>query len=276
MTKLFVTDIDGTLVGAGGEVHPRDAKAIKELLRKEIPVALCTGRMFSGTREIAAAFRLLGPVACIDGSHIFDLHSRGELSCSAISQQAGVYVREALAMFGPAAFMFSGDRVIHDGRGQRFLNYLSTWSDVRLQVRDVVHPEVWEKETSVAALVLMGDEESIMGMDRALHGVPGLQDIVFEVRREDLRGSWGMVVRADGVDKGTAVEWLAQHYGVGLEDVVAVGDWLNDVPMLQRAGQSYAMAQAPEEVRAAAKFQLEADIWLGGGVAEAAERAGLI
>jgi Cof subfamily protein (haloacid dehalogenase superfamily) len=276
VTSLFVTDIDGTLVGAGGEVHPRDAKAIKELLRKEVPIALCTGRMFSGTRELAAVLKLLGPVACIDGSHIFDLHSRGELSCTAISQQAGVYVREALAMFGPAAFVFSGDRVVHDGRGERYLDYLSTWSDVRQRVKDVVHPEVWEKETSIAALVLMGDEESILGVDRALHGVPGLQDIVFEVRREDLRGSWGMVVRADGVDKGTAVTWLAQHYGVELKDVVAVGDWLNDVPMLQVAGQSFAMAQAPAEVRAAAKHQLKADIWTGGGVAEAAERAGLI
>ena len=58
--------------------------------------------------------------------------------------------------------------------------------------------------------------------------------------------------------------------------VVAVGDWLNDVPMLQCAGQSFAMAQAPAEVRAAAKHQLKADIWTGGGIAEAAERAGLI
>ncbi len=245
-------------------------------MRKQVPVALCTGRMFSGTREIAAAFRLLGPVACIDGSHIFDLHSRGELSCSAISSDAAQYVREALGMYRPAAFMFSGDRVIHDGHGERYLNYLSTWSDVRHRVRDVGHPEVWTGEPNVAALVLMGDEETILGVDRALRGVPGLQHIVFEVRREDLAGSWGMVLRASGVDKGTAIEWLAQHYGTTIEDVVAVGDWLNDVPMLQRAGQSFAMAQAPAEVKAAAKHQLKADIWEGGGVAEAAERAGLI
>jgi hydroxymethylpyrimidine pyrophosphatase-like HAD family hydrolase len=257
-------------------VHPRDAKAIKELLRKEVPVALCTGRMFSGTRELAATFRLVGPVACIDGSHIFDLHTRGELSCTAISLESSVYVREALSMFRPAAFLFSGDRVIHDGHGDRFLNYLSTWSDVRHRVHDVVHPETWASELNIAALVLMGDEERIMGMDRALHGVPGLQHIVFEVKREDLAGSWGMVLRASGVDKGTAVQWLAEHYGVGVEDVVAVGDWLNDVPMLERAGVSFAMAQAPAEVRAAAKHQLKADIWTGGGIAEAAERAGLI
>jgi hydroxymethylpyrimidine pyrophosphatase-like HAD family hydrolase len=232
--------------------------------------------MFSGTRELAATLRLAGPVACIDGSHIFDLHTRGELSCSAISNEAGVHVREALSLFRPAAFMFSGDRVIHDRHGERFLDYLSTWSDVRHVVHDVVHPEIWESEASVAALVMMGDEERVMGMDRALSGVAGLQHIVFEVRRPDLHGAWGMVLRAAGVDKGTAIEWLASHYGAAIEDVVAVGDWLNDVPMLRRAGQSFAMGQAPAEVRAAAKHHLRADVWSGGGVAEAAERAGLI
>jgi hydroxymethylpyrimidine pyrophosphatase-like HAD family hydrolase len=257
-------------------VHPRDAKAIKELMRRQVPVALCTGRMFSGTRELAATLRLLGPVACIDGSHIFDLHTRGELSCTAISVEAGAYVRDALDSYRPAAFMFSGDRVIHDARGDRFLSYLSTWSDVRHRVADVVDPSAWENEKSIAALVLMGDKECILGLERALQGVPGLQDIVFEVRRQDFAGMWGMVVRASGVDKGTALDWLALHYGVGVEDVVAVGDWLNDVPMLKRAGVSYAMAQAPEEVKVAAKEVLDSDIWEGGGVAEAAERAGLI
>jgi hydroxymethylpyrimidine pyrophosphatase-like HAD family hydrolase len=185
-------------------------------------------------------------------------------------------VRDALGVYRPAAFIFSGDRVIHDARGDRFLSYLSTWSDVRNRVDDVVDPEAWASESSVAALVLMGDQECILGMERALHGVAGLQDIVFEVRRQDFAGTWGMVVRASGVDKGTALEWLSAHYGVAVSDVVAVGDWLNDVPMLKRAGLSYAMAQAPDEVKAAAKEVLEADIWEGGGVAEAAERAGLI
>ena len=257
-------------------MHPRDAAAIKELLRRKVPVALCTGRMFSGTREVAASFRMAGPVACIDGSHIFDLHTRGELSCAAISRESAAFLREALAMFRPATFVFSGDRVIHDAGGERFLNYLSTWSDVRHRVQDVIHPEAWAKETNVAALVLMGDEDSILGTQRALQSIIGLQNIVFEVRREDFSGTWGMVVRASGVDKGTAVEWLAQHYGASMDDVVAVGDWLNDIPMLKRAGQSFAMAQAPLEVKAAAKHLLEADIWVGGGVAEAAERAGLI
>jgi hypothetical protein len=46
--------------------------------------------------------------------------------------------------------------------------------------------------------------------------------------------------------------------------------------MLRRAGRSFAMAQAPDAVKAAATEVLDADGWEGGGVAEAAHRAGLL
>jgi hydroxymethylpyrimidine pyrophosphatase-like HAD family hydrolase len=89
-------------------------------------------------------------------------------------------------------------------------------------------------------------------------------------------GTWGMVVRAAGASKGTALEWIANYENVEPDEVVAVGDWLNDIPMLRAAGLSFAMAQAPEEVGAAASERLDADHSTGGGIAEAAERAGLL
>jgi hypothetical protein len=85
-----------------------------------------------------------------------------------------------------------------------------------------------------------------------------------------------MVVRAAGITKATALAWIAEHHGVSLDEVVAVGDWLNDIPMLKAAGRSYAMAQAPEAVKEAAGEVLDADAWRGGGIAEAAERAGML
>ncbi len=85
-----------------------------------------------------------------------------------------------------------------------------------------------------------------------------------------------MVVRAAGVTKGTALEWIAEHYGVSPVETVAVGDWLNDIPMMQAAGRAFAMAQAPDNVKAAATDLLEADAWSGGGIAEAARRAKLL
>jgi hydroxymethylpyrimidine pyrophosphatase-like HAD family hydrolase len=85
-----------------------------------------------------------------------------------------------------------------------------------------------------------------------------------------------MVVRAAGVDKATALGRIAEHFGVSLDETVAVGDWVNDITMLRAAGRSFAMGQAPDEVKEAASEVLDATVSTGGGIAEAAERAGLL
>ena len=56
------------------------------------------------------------------------------------------------------------------------------------------------------------------------------------------------------------------------ERTVAVGDWLNDLPMLRRAGLSFAMAHSDARVLEAAKQVLRTERGAGGAVAEVAER----
>jgi hydroxymethylpyrimidine pyrophosphatase-like HAD family hydrolase len=82
-----------------------------------------------------------------------------------------------------------------------------------------------------------------------------------------------MVARAAGGTKGTALEWIADHYGVSMSETVCVGDWLNDIAMLEAAGRSFAMGQAPAEVKAAATDVLDHTIEGGGGIAEAIDKA---
>ena len=52
-----------------------------------------------------------------------------------------------------------------------------------------------------------------------------------------------------GVDKGSALSSLAAHLGIPLEEVIAVGDNDNDLPMLRTAGLSVSMGNAPERIR---------------------------
>jgi hydroxymethylpyrimidine pyrophosphatase-like HAD family hydrolase len=72
------------------------------------------------------------------------------------------------------------------------------------------------------------------------------------------------------VDKGRALALVAEHWGVPLSRVMAVGDSYNDVPLLRAAGFGVAMGSAPEQLKR------EADAVVGDvehdGVAEAIER----
>ena len=241
-------------------------------------MTLCTGRMYSGTRAIARELGLSAPVACIDGSHIVDLGTEQELASAPLPHSGVGALFDALGVYRPAAFVFSGDRVFFDDQGADYLPYVTTWSEQTHRLDRVLDVELWHEQRPIAAVVALGTQAQISGVHEGVVAGHGehLQSACFPIRRQAYDGIWGMVVRAPRVDKGTAIEWLAAHYGTTPEQIVVVGDWLNDIPMLRRAGRSFAMAQAPDEVKEAATDVLEADIWSGGGIAEAAERAGLL
>jgi hydroxymethylpyrimidine pyrophosphatase-like HAD family hydrolase len=59
---------------------------------------------------------------------------------------------------------------------------------------------------------------------------------------------------APGVNKGRAVRWLARRQGISLGQVMAVGDQLNDLEMVAAVGHGVAMANAPRELRALARY----------------------
>ena len=56
-----------------------------------------------------------------------------------------------------------------------------------------------------------------------------------------------------GTSKASALEHLAALRGVSTEDILAIGDNWNDVPMLRLAGQAVLMSNAPEDLKVVAK-----------------------
>ncbi len=273
----MVTDLDGTLLDPNGEMHAADREAIGELLRRGIAVSIVTGRMYSGTRGFARALGLHGPVGCIDGSHIVDAETDEELWCSAIDRRAARVLSRALDTPGVVTAAFAKDAIFCDEGARKHLDYITKWSNNVAELDDLLRDLDWAGEAMVCATVSLGAEADLRRMASMLAEQAGaaLQATVFHAKTGDSGPVWGMIVRARGSSKATALEWIARHHGVSLPDVVAVGDWINDIPMLVRAGRSFAMAQAPREVRAAATEVLTADVWSGGGIAEAAERSGL-
>src|SRR5438876_758942 len=73
-----------------------------------------------------------------------------------------------------------------------------------------------------------------------------------------------------GSSKGAALEFVAQHLGIPLSEIIAVGDNLNDLEMIRTAGLGVAMGNAPPELRAQAGYVTSTND--EGGLAEVIER----
>jgi Cof subfamily protein (haloacid dehalogenase superfamily) len=274
--RILATDLDGTLLDRSGAIHERDRLAIAELQRRGVLVTIVTGRMYSGTRDVARSLGLDGPICCLDGSAIVAVREDRHLVSRVLNGEGGRALQAVLAR-DAAVFVMGRDEILHDARGLPFVPYLRGWTPRLTHVEDVADAPHWTDGAELAGLIAVGSREAI---DAAVADLAGAGEhvapVTFAVTRNEFTGNWAMIARAPGATKGSALAWIAAHHGAGMEDVVAVGDWVNDVPMFRVAGRSFAMAQAPDEVKAAASDQLRADVTTGGGIAEAAERAGLL
>jgi Cof subfamily protein (haloacid dehalogenase superfamily) len=271
--KLLAVDLDGTLLDPRGIPHEADVRALRALARTGVPVTILTGRLYSGTRAAAEAIGLTGPVGCADGSHVVRASDHVTLAHHGLVGDHAIVVRDALARNGPAAFVFADDSIVHDAQGEPFLPYVRTWSTRVRPTKLLTDHEAWLHQDGVTAVVAIGTAEQIHGVrDEVTRDLGNATTIVtFPLRR--LADSWGLVARAGSRTKGTALEFMAEHHGIAREDTVAVGDWLNDLPMFSAAGRSYAMGQAPDDVKRAASFVLEETSEQGGGIARVVEEA---
>jgi Cof subfamily protein (haloacid dehalogenase superfamily) len=271
--KLVAVDLDGTLLDPAGVAHEADVRALKALLAAGGHVTIVTGRLYSGTRHVAELLGLRGPVACVDGSQIVSVETHRTLHCHALSGDQALALRDAMETARTATFLFAQDQVVYDEEGADYLGYVSTWSTSLVATGNTIAHPYWEDDAGVTAVVAVGDYEQIhRAVDAIARGVGDRAQVAMFPAR-NMEDRWGMIVRAAGGNKGTALEYVAGHYGVEMDEVVAVGDWVNDIPMLQVAGRSFAMGHAPAPVKSAATDRLKHTSLDGGGVARAVELA---
>jgi hydroxymethylpyrimidine pyrophosphatase-like HAD family hydrolase len=248
---------------------------VRAALAEGISVSIVTGRLYSGTRAAAGVLGLRGAVGCADGSHVVQTRDHVTLLHRGIAGADALALRDALAEARAATFVFARDAIGHDASGIPYIGYVSTWSsDIRLAA-DVFEHALWRAEEGVTAVVALGEHEAVaLTAQRLARSLPDAVFVAsFPLRRGPHAGMWAIMVRAAGGTKGTAVRWIAEHEGVPMENTVCVGDWTNDVPMFEVAGRSFAMGQAPEEVKSKATDVLSETSVEGGGVARAIAEA---
>ena len=267
LLKLIAVDLDGTLLDVRGVPHAVDVEALKRAQSQGVHVTIITGRMFSGSRHVAAALGLTGAIACVDGAQIVESGTERSLHHRSIEAGHAELLRASAQRHGAHTYLLSGDRIVHRPADHRYLQYMETWTKDQSSTDELFSHEAWG---ALTALVTIGEAAQIDAIARSIpedaaaklvFPAPGHSDHV------------ALFLRAAKTDKGTALQWLANHFGCELHQTVAVGDWLNDLPMLRVAGRAFAMGQAPAEVRAVASDLLSQTNVTGGGIARAVELA---
>jgi Cof subfamily protein (haloacid dehalogenase superfamily) len=235
--RLVATDLDGTLLHSDGTVTARTREVLDELDGLGVPVVFTTGRPIRWMEELWADVGGHGLAICSNGGIVYDVARREVRDFSAVPREVGMQVAELVRAAVP---------------GTTFaIEHTSGWASETAFPR---HPDD-------AAVRQQGAWESIYGDDvvkvLAVHRELDPEDFwrqVEEAVGELVTTTWSSTfalveISAAGVTKATTLATVAAEMGLGAEDVVAFGDMPNDLPMLEWAGTSYAMANAHGSVR---------------------------
>lgn len=266
--RMLVLDLDGTTLTADGGLDPRDVRAAHALREHGVAVTIATGRLYSGTIHVARELGVTGSVAVMNGSELVDTTSDRVVHARYVQQHQRQRIREVLASSALIPFLF-GSRTIHLGPDRRWSPYLSIWTDDLVHHDDPWKCEAWYARDLVSISAVGPTARLRRVLDQLHSDFPGeIGGELFKTRE----GEGFLNLRCPSEDKGTALKRLAEERGYGPEDCVAVGDWINDLPMLRVAGRSFAMAGADPEAIEAADEVLDSRRHEGGAVAELARR----
>ncbi|MGC9393815.1 MAG: Cof-type HAD-IIB family hydrolase [Anaerolineae bacterium] len=240
MIRLAVFDLDGTLMGTDQKIRPRVARAVTQAQAQGVIVTLATGRMFAATECFARELNVTAPLICYQGGWIQALD--GPVLRRIILPTTPA--REAIAL-GAA----NGWHVLLYAEGQLFIEdflYPVAFYDALLG-SGVTVGEPWDAilaaHDGVDKVLYVAEPEQIPAMAEAL------QDRFVGVAEVVRSHEMFIEVVPLGVDKGSAVAWLAQHFNIPREDVLAAGDQENDLAMIKWAGLGVAMGNATPPVQ---------------------------
>lgn len=252
--RLVALDVDGTLLTSDKRITRRSQRALETLRRRGIRLCLTTGRNLRMARRIAALLgREVGLVAH-NGAVVYEeglVVAAATLSRKAAGETVWRFQQEG---YFPMLYVL--------GEGDcRLLYELPVVSDV---VERYLHAN-GDLSTPVASL-----EEALSEAAEPLHVVaiepePRVRltlatlSSAGEVRWMTSGGygdgkHWFFEAISAKASKWEGLKLLAERHGVALEEVVALGDNLNDRDLLEGVGLGIAMGNAPEVVKASARW----------------------
>jgi Cof subfamily protein (haloacid dehalogenase superfamily) len=240
--KLVATDLDGTLLHTDGTVTERTREVLDAVDALGVTVVFVTGRPIRWMEPLWHHVGDHGLAICSNGGIVYDVPGRSVLEARPIPRQIGLKVADLVRTAIPGS-MFALEKTTGFGKEPTFLP----------------RPEDSDKPELVIGPLEEIFDDSVVKL-LALHIDLAPDEYwarVEQVVAGAVTTTWSSVgalveMSAAGVTKASTLERVCAERGIAAEDVVAFGDMPNDIPMLEWAGTSYAMANGHPTAIAAA------------------------
>ncbi len=253
--RLLALDIDGTVVNSRDELTPATRAALHRAAAAGVRIVLATGRRYSRTLPLVEPLGIDAPLVTASGALVKRPSDHRTLYRA---EFAGRLLHELLAIVEQAGF----DAVLYgDTYGQGFDFYiprraitepaLAEYLELNPECSRVIPNLMRDPPEGIFAGFATGTREAMLALHEQLQAkVPG--QLYTHVIRSPRYQGYMCEIAPEGATKWAGVLQLARQWGIAGDEICAVGDDVNDIPMIEAAGLGVAMGNAVAETKAAA------------------------
>ncbi len=239
---MIATDLDNTLLDDEHRVSERNRNAIDYFIKNGGLFTAATGRAQIAAAEQLKKFSVNAPVILHNGAKLYDF-SRDEVIFEKYIEDK----RKEAVRIMHEKYPFLGFEVYCSDEKAYVISECKYTS--RLKQRK--YPTVYDPDDSLYSknwikLLMIADKDILDEFEPVYRRY----DNGYSVRSGD--NFYDIV--SDGVSKGKCLARLAKSLNTNIKNVIAVGDNMNDLSLLEAAGISYAVDNAEAQIKAAANF----------------------
>lgn len=247
--KLLVLDVDGTLLNDEREISKRTLAALLKVQQMGVRIVLASGRPTYGLMPLAKTLELGnygGFVLSYNGCQIIKAQNGEILFERRINPEMLPYLEKKARKNGLAIFTYHNDTLITDSPDNEYIKNEALLNNLKIIKEDEFSTAI---DFAPCKCMLVSDKEkALIGLEQ--HWEKRLAGTLDAFRSEP----YFLEVVPCGVNKANTLGALLEHLGVTREEVIAVGDGVCDVTMLQLAGMGVAMGHSQDSVKVCADY----------------------
>ncbi len=252
MKRLYLSDLDGTLLDSAGRISEFTVNAINFCIQNGMSFSFATARSVYSAREIMSEVNIDSPCILMNGVSIYDMKRNVYLDNEYIPTEASREIIRAFKENGIHCFMYKihkdilscyfteiTDRVMQSFAEERKNRYKKPF----IQCEALMD----EADGETVYFTVMDEFGKLLPIKNAADNIAGIDCAFYE---DTYTGKWYLEIFSSAASKANGVKKLRRNYG--FDEIVCFGDNLNDISMFEEADIKIAVENARPEIKARA------------------------
>ena len=245
MVKVIVVDLDGTLLTSKKKVSDYTKSYLLNLKNAGYKIVIATGRFFGSALKATDGARFADYVICDNGALIFDMKKkcalfRADISEDSVCNFLDLYKLDYVNQVDISHHSHI-NRVSEEYFEKMFFKVTNNVEEVKKDCKNVFHMEVYTD-----------DKFKLNELYNKLSNEMSELDI--HIMQDSYSDYQWIQAMKKGCSKFNAISYLMNCLDIDIQDVLAFGDGLNDIEMINGCGIGVAISSALDGVKEVADY----------------------